>query len=62
MNLILELFERGLGSMRAAAVGTEERDNNDVTHLERPLTCLDHVLCGDRLDHELLDSDLDASG
>ena len=62
MNLILELFERGLGSMRAAAVGTEERDHNDVTHLERPLTCLDHVFCRDRLDDEPLDSDLDASG
>ena len=62
MNLIMELFERGLGSMRAVAVGTEERDHNDVTHLERPLTDLDHVLCGDRLDDEPLDRDLDASG
>ena len=62
MNLIMELFERGLCSMRAVAVGTEERDLNDVTHLARPLTCLDHVLCGDRLDDEPLHSDLDASG
>ena len=43
MNLIMELFERGLGSMRAVAVGTEARDHNDVTHPERPLTCLDHT-------------------
>ena len=62
MNLIMELFERGLCSVRAVAVGTEERDHNDATHLERLLTCLDHVLCGDRLDDEPLDSDLDASG
>ena len=61
-NLIVELFERGLGSMRAVAVGTEARDHNDVTHLERALTCLDHVLCGDRFDHEPVDSDLVASG
>ena len=60
--LIMELFERGLDSMRAVAVGTEARDHNDVTHLERALTCLDHVLCGDRFDHEPVDSDLDASG
>ena len=62
MHLIVELFERGLGPMRAVAVGTEARDHNDVTHLERPLTCLDHVLCGDRLDCEPFDSDLDVSG
>jgi len=43
MNLIVELFERGVGSMRAVAVGTEGRDHNGVTHLERPLSCLDHV-------------------
>ena len=61
MNLIMELFERGVGSMRAVAVGTEGRDHNGVTHLERPLSCLDHVLCGGRID-EPCDSDLDAIG
>ena len=48
-NLIMKSFENGLGSMRSVKVGTEVRDHNDITFLERSKNCLDHILYGDRL-------------
>ena len=53
----MELFENGLGSMRSVAVGTEARDHNDITFLERSINCWEHVLHGDGLKPECCDCD-----
>ena len=57
-NLIMESLENRLGSMRSVVVGTEARDHNDITFLERSTNCLDHILHGNRLKPEFCDCDL----
>ena len=42
-NLVIGSLENRLGSMGSVAVGTEVRDLNDITFLERSTNCLDHI-------------------
>ena len=60
-DLVMELFENELNSTGPVAVGTEARDHNDITFLERSINCLDHTLHGDRLEPEYCECDVESN-